>query len=110
MLRHTGFRGRVCSDLTQLERNVVAIQPAMIAIELPGIRGIDAFEVGGRLRADARAREIPVTICGDRLQAHDIENASRTGLLWVQVGSDDNLKLNATIRGVRAGRATADAP
>ena len=67
------------------------------------------LEFTGRLRSDARAREIPVIIYGDRLQAHDIENASRTGLLWVQVCSDDNLKLIA-IRGVLAGRATADAP
>jgi hypothetical protein len=49
-----------------------------------------------------------VIIYGDQLQAHDIDDASRTGLLWVQVGRDDKLRLLAAIRGVLAG--TADAP
>jgi hypothetical protein len=47
MLRHVGFRVHVSSDLTQFQRDVLAIQPAMIAIELPGKRGIDVLEFTG---------------------------------------------------------------
>lgn len=108
MLRLAGFRVHGSCDITELGRDVLAIKPAMIAIELPASQSLDVFQCASDIRMQAHARDIPIIVYADRLRPDDIENAARARLLWVQIGAGDDLKLVAAIRGVLAGRAPAD--
>ena len=79
---------------------ILDVGPAIIAVELDGANAGDALDLAPRLRADARARSIPVIVYGHGLDASDIERAARGGAMWLQLEPSDGLKLVAAIRGV----------
>ena len=101
-LTRAGFRVHDASDLTHLERDVLTIKPALIAIDLAVVTAADVFQWVGRLHVYAEMPDIPVIIYADQSQPQDITNAARAHLLWVQIGAADDLKLVAAIRGVLA--------
>jgi PleD family two-component response regulator len=86
MLRQAGFRVHASADVTHAQGDVLTIKPALIAIELAAGRSVNAFRCAGELRAQPGARDIPVILYADRLEAQDIESAARARLLWVQIG------------------------
>jgi hypothetical protein len=108
MLRQAGFRVHASADVTHIQGEVLTVKPALIAIELAAGRAVNVFQSAGELRSESGARDIPVILYADRLQAQDIENAARARLLWVQIGGGDDLKLVAAIRGVLAARGAGN--
>jgi DNA-binding NarL/FixJ family response regulator len=101
-LIHAGFRVHDASDLTQLERDVLTIRPALIAIDLAVVAAVDVFRWLSRLHGRADAPDIPVIVYAEQLQAEEIASAARARPLWVQISAADDLKLVAAIRGVLA--------
>jgi hypothetical protein len=108
MLQQAGFRVHI-TDIGHVERDALTLAPALIAVELAAMRCADVLEIAGRVRAAGRARDIPVIVYANCLDADAIEQAARARLLSVQIGASDQLKLLAAIRGVLAARAAADA-
>ena len=108
MLRKAGFRVHPSAGVTHIHGEAVRVNPALIAIELSVGPFVDVFQYAGGLRAHPSARDIPVILYADRLEAQDIESAARARLLWVQIGGGDDLKLVAAIRGVLAARGAGD--
>jgi len=88
--------------LEEVMSGFVAVQPAVIAVELDPERPEDVFKLAWRLRADQPMRAIPVIVYGHGLSADDIERAARGGAMWLQLEPADGNKLVAAIRGVLA--------
>lgn len=108
LLVRAGFRVQASADDRISERDVLDVGPDLIAVELEATRSADTLDLARRLRADPRTRSIPVILYAMQLQPEHIENAARAGILWLQIGSTDGLKLVAAVRGVLA-RSTSQA-
>ena len=107
-LARAGFQVQASPDDRISERDVLAVAPDVIAVELEAARSADTLDLARRLRADPRTRSIPVILYSTQLQPEHIENAPRAGVLWLQIGSSDGHKLVAAVRGVVA-RSTSHA-
>jgi two-component system phosphate regulon response regulator PhoB len=108
LLARAGFHVHASPDARISERDVLAVAPDLIAVELEAARSADTLDLARRLRADPRTLSIPVILYATQLQPEHIENAARAGILWLQIGSADGLKLVAAVRGVLT-RSTAQA-
>jgi DNA-binding response OmpR family regulator len=101
-LARAGLRVEVIRDERVSEATVLSLAPNLIAIEFDSSRGTSAFDLPRRLRANPRMNMIPIIMYAPLLRAEDIEDIARSGLMWLQVGTTDNLKLIAAVRGVLA--------
>src|SRR5437868_12592176 len=61
-LARAGFHVQASSDDRISERDVLAVAPDVIAVELEPARGADTLDLARRLRADSRTRSIPVIL------------------------------------------------
>jgi hypothetical protein len=101
-LARAGLRVEVISDEGVTEDIVLSLGPNLIAIEFDASRGPSAFDLPRRLRANPRMNTIRIIMYAPLLRAEHIEDIARSGLMWLQVGTADNLKLIAAVRGVLA--------
>jgi CheY-like chemotaxis protein len=106
LLARAGFSVRTSLNDRMCEADVLAIAPALIAVELQADRSSDALDFARRLRGHPRTRLIPVVLYAAHLERDEIEHPAHTGILWLQVGPADGLKLVAAIRGVLAPSTT----
>jgi hypothetical protein len=101
-LARAGLRVEVILDENVSDAAVLSLWPALIAIEFDTARGASAFDLPRRLRANPRLNATPIIMYAPVLHAEHIEDIARSGLLWLQIGTSDNVKLIAAVRGVIA--------
>jgi hypothetical protein len=101
-LARAGLRVEVIVDEGVTDDMVLSLGPALIAIEFDITRGPSAFVLPQRLRANPRMNAIPILMYAPLLRAEHIEDIARSGLMWLQIGTSDNSKLIAAVRGVLA--------
>jgi hypothetical protein len=100
LLVEAGFRVQTSSDDHISAADVLALAPALVAFESQSGRSTDALDLARRLRSNPGTRAIPLVVYAPELRGEDIDHAAQTGILWLQIGPADALKLVAAIRGV----------
>jgi DNA-binding NtrC family response regulator len=101
ILDRAGFRvAAIAAEEFNLAR-VLEQGPAVVAAELDGA-GSATLNLAKQFRQTAQARLIPFIIYGHQLRPQDIENAARTGALWLQLEPGDGNRLVAAVRGLIA--------
>lgn len=104
-LASAGFRSQRVAAADMDIARLQSLRPAVIAAERDG--GIP-LELVKRLRQDPRTRLIPFIIYGHHLRPEDIENAARSGALWLQLEPNDGARLVAAVRGLIAASRHED--
>ena len=82
--------------------SVIGYAPALVAIELLPADARHTLELAHAFRQNTRTPQIPFIIYGPHLRAREIEDAARTGVLWLQMEPGDGAKLVAAVRGLLA--------
>jgi len=82
------------------DRDILRIAPALIAVELEPSRTAETLEFARRLRALPQLQQTPIIVFATLLHAEHIEAAARSGVLWLQIGPIDSMKLVAAVRGL----------
>ena len=100
LLARSGFDVQTSPDDCISEPDVLSIGPDVIAVELEAARSADTLDLARRLRADERTRSIPVIVYATHVQPEHIQHAAQAGIMWLQIGEADGLKLVAAVRGV----------
>jgi CheY-like chemotaxis protein len=108
LLRRAGFTVEVSSHATIDEREILALAPALIAIELEQTLTAETFEFARRLRMHPQLRQTPVIVYATLLNAEHIETAARSGVLWLQITPVE--KLVAAVRGLLSAAKSASGP
>jgi DNA-binding NarL/FixJ family response regulator len=81
---------------------VLEHEPAVVAAELDDAGLITVLNLARRFREIPEARLIPFIIYGHHLRPQDIEDAARTGALWLQLEPADGARLVSAVRGLIA--------
>jgi CheY-like chemotaxis protein len=100
-LTRAGFRvSLIQAEEVEIAR-VLKQRPAVIAAELDGAGVATTLNLARRFR-ETPERLIPFVIFGHQLRPQDIEDAARTGALWLQLEPIDGARLVAAVRGLVA--------
>jgi hypothetical protein len=100
LLRRCGFvvEAQGADGITHGE--MVRSVPSVIAIELDTARPGATVDLTRRLREDPRMQAVPIIVFATHLRASDIEAGASGGVLSLQIGPSDGLKLVGAIRGI----------
>ena len=98
LLRRSGFTVEIAAGDTTDTGTIVATRPALVAVQLDTTRSAETLETARLLRAHPQLRNTPIVVFAAVLDAKHIEEAARSGLLWLQLNPVD--KLVAAVRGL----------
>jgi CheY-like chemotaxis protein len=100
LLRRYGFRVEAhdAGRVTHVE--LAGSAPSVIAIELDAARTAATVDLARRLREEPQMRDVPIILFATHLRATDIQAGASAGVMSLQIGPSDGLKLVGAIRGI----------